>query len=429
MNILLLGSGGREHAFAKSISSSVHCDQLFIAPGNAGTLQCGTNVNISPTNFPELKKFSLENKISMIVVGPEDPLVKGIVDFFQNDDELKHISVMGPSMEGAKLEGSKAFSKAFMQRNGIPTAGYQTFTVSKIDDANRFIDELNPPYVLKASGLAAGKGVLIINDPDEAKSELKQIFFKDKFGEAGNEVVIEEFLHGVEVSVFVLTDGTNYVLLPEAKDYKRIGDGDKGLNTGGMGAISPVPFVTAEFLNKVKERIIQPTVSGLKKENLLYKGFIFFGLMKVNDDPYLIEYNCRMGDPETEAVLPRIKTDLVDLFLAVRNETLDKISLEISDEAAACVMMVSGGYPGNYEKGFVINGMENVSASLVFHGGTIKQNHAVLTNGGRVLAVTSLDDSIEKAITKSYQSVQQIHFDFEYYRKDIGKDLIVMNSK
>lgn len=426
MNILLLGSGGREHAFALKMNESPHCDRLYIAPGNAGTAACGENVSILPTDFNAIKKFVIEQNISMVVVGPEEPLVKGIVDFFLSDNSIRNIPVIGPSAKGAQLEGSKAFSKAFMQRHNIPTAGYKSFTVSKIDEAYAFIDTLNPPYVLKASGLAAGKGVLILNDADEAKDELKAMLLDEKFGEAGHEVVIEEFLNGIELSVFVLTDGKNYILLPEAKDYKRIGDGDKGLNTGGMGAVSPVPFANKSFLHKIEEQIIKPTISGLQKENINYKGFIFIGIMKVQDDPFVIEYNCRMGDPETEVVLPRIKTDLVELLNAVTSQTLDKIQLEVDSQTAATVMMVSGGYPDNYDKGFEISGFENINESIVFHAGTIAHNNKAVTAGGRVLAITSLANSLEKALEKSYCSAKHIHFDYKYYRKDIGQDLLAL---
>jgi len=428
MNILLLGSGGREHAFAKKISESTRCTKLFIAPGNAGTASCGENVNVLPSDFTAIKKFVLENTVSIVVVGPEEPLVKGIVDFFLADDTIKHIAVIGPSAVGAKLEGSKAFSKAFMQRHAIPTADYKSFTVSKIEEGYSFIDSLNPPYVLKASGLAAGKGVLILDNANEAKAELKAMLLDEKFGQAGHEVVIEEFLNGIELSVFVLTDGKNYVLLPEAKDYKRIGDGDKGLNTGGMGAVSPVLFATKSFLQKVEERIVKPTINGLHKENINYKGFVFIGIMKVNDEPFVIEYNCRMGDPETEVVVPRIKTDLIELFTAVANQTLDKIVLEIEQQTAATVMMVSGGYPGNYEKGFEITGLKDVDDSIVFHAGTVLKENKILTSGGRVLAITSLADSLEEALQKSYRTAKHIHFDYEYYRHDIGQDLLALSQ-
>lgn len=426
MNILLLGSGGREHAFAKKINESSLCNKLFIAPGNAGTSSCGENVSIPPTDFTSIKKLVLEQNISMVIVGPEEPLVKGMADYFLSDDSIKHITVIGPSAAGAQLEGSKAFSKAFMKRHNIPTAKYKSFTVSKIDEANSFIESLNPPCVLKASGLAAGKGVLILDDAEEARAELKSMLFDDKFGEAGHEVVIEEFLKGIELSVFVLTDGKNYLMLPEAKDYKRIGEGDRGLNTGGMGAVSPVPFATSDFLQKVEDRIVKPTIEGLQKENINYTGFIFIGLMKVDDEPFVIEYNCRMGDPESEVVLPRIKTDLVELFNAVANQSLDKVQLEIDTQTAATVVMVSGGYPGNYEKGFEITGLEDVKESTVFHAGTSLKNNRVITAGGRVLAVTALAISLEEALEKSYRSANHIHFDYKYYRKDIGQDLLAL---
>ncbi len=426
MNILLLGSGGREHAFALKLKESTLCDKLFIAPGNAGTSICGENVAMSTTDFIAIKRFALKQNIAMVVVGPEEPLVKGIADFFLADDLIKHIPVIGPTAAGAQLEGSKAFSKAFMQRHQVPTAAYKNFTVSKIDDAYTFIDSLTPPYVLKASGLAAGKGVLILQDADEAKAELKAMLFDNKFGEAGNEVVIEEFLNGIEVSVFVLTDGKNYLLLPEAKDYKRIGDGDTGLNTGGMGAVSPVPFATNSFLQKVEDQIIKPTINGLQKENINYKGFIFIGIMKVNDQPIVIEYNCRMGDPETEVVLPRIKTDIVELFNAVANQTLNKVKLDVDSQTAVTLMMVSGGYPGNYEKGFEITGLDDFKESIVFHAGTILKDSKVVTAGGRVLSITSLADTLEEALEKSYRSAKHIHFDYEYYRKDIGQDLLAL---
>ena len=425
MNILLLGSGGREHAFAKKLSESKLCNKLFIAPGNAGTLKHGENISISSTDFVSIKNFVLHYSVSMVVVGPEDPLVKGIVDFFLADDSIKHISVIGPTAAGAQLEGSKAFSKAFMQRHGIPTAAYKSFTVSKIDDANKFIDTLNPPYVLKASGLAAGKGVLILDEADEAKSELKAMLLDNKFGEAGQEVIIEEFLNGIELSVFVLTDGKNYLVLPEAKDYKRIGDNDKGLNTGGMGAVSPVPFANNHLLQLVEYQIVKPTIAGLQKENINYKGFIFIGLMVVDEKPIVIEYNCRMGDPESEVVLPRIKSDLIELFSAVASQTLNKINLDIDSQTAATVMMVSGGYPGNYEKGFDITGLEDIKESTVFHAGTTVNKNNTVTTGGRVLAVTSMADTLEESLEKSYRSVKHINYDYKYYRKDIGKDLLV----
>jgi phosphoribosylamine--glycine ligase len=424
MKILLLGSGGREHAFAFSMSKSPLCSELFIAPGNAGTANCGTNVDVQPNNFEDVKSLVLESQISLVVVGPEDPLVNGIVDFFLNDEQLKLIPVIGPSKEGAQLEGSKDFSKAFMKRHAIPTAAYETFTFAKLKQGYDFIDKLTPPYVLKADGLAAGKGVLILDDADEAKKELKEMLGGGKFGKAGEKVVIEEFLKGIELSVFVLTDGTNYKILPEAKDYKRIGEGDTGLNTGGMGAISPVPFADAAFLNKVEERIVKPTVAGLAKENIRYLGFIFIGLMNVDGNPIVIEYNCRMGDPETEAVLPRIKTDFVALMQSTGNGTLNEINLEVDSQTAATVVMVSGGYPGTFEKGYEIKNLDKVEDTFVFHAGTKATNGNVVTNGGRVIALTSLADNLHEALHKSYTAAKTINYDYEYYRKDIGRDLM-----
>ncbi len=428
LSILLLGSGGREHAFARSLSMSPRCRHLYIAPGNAGTLQLGTNVNISPNDFPGLKNFVLENQINLVVVGPEDPLVNGVSDFFLMDTMLKHIPVIGPSKAGAQLEGSKDFSKAFMKRHGIPTAAYETFTYSKLEEGFAFIDTLQPPYVLKADGLAAGKGVLILDTPEEAKSELKAMMGDGKFGKAGEKVVIEEFLNGIEVSFFVLTDGVNYKILPEAKDYKRIGEGDKGLNTGGMGAVSPVPFVDDAFRRKVEERIVKPTIAGLAAEKISYIGFIFIGLMNVDGEPYVIEYNCRMGDPETEAVLPRIQNDFVELMDAVALGKLDALQLKIDARTAATVVMVSGGYPGNYEKGFVITNLDKAGDTLVFHAGTSLSGGEVLTNGGRVLALTTLADTLTVALEKTYAAAKSINFDYAYYRKDIGKDVMVYSG-
>lgn len=424
MNILVIGSGGREHTFAYQISKSQKVNQLFIAPGNAGTSALGTNLDISISNFDEIKKVVLAKQIELVVVGPEAPLVQGIYDYFKNDNELTQIPVIGPSKEGAKLEGSKEFSKIFMEKQGIPTAKYQSFSAQNLTDGFDFLETLTPPYVLKADGLAAGKGVLILDDLNEAKSELREMLENQKFGEASATVVIEEFLSGIELSVFVLTDGKNYKVLPSAKDYKRIGEGDKGLNTGGMGAISPVPFADGEFLSKVENQIIKPTIKGLQEENIEYKGFIFIGLMNVNGDPYVIEYNVRMGDPETEVVLPRIESDLVELFQAVANQTLDTISLKVNPQTATTVVLVSGGYPEDYEKGKVITGLDTVENSLVFHAGTKQDGENVVSSGGRVMAITSFGESIQEALEKSYNNIKKIKFDKMNYRKDIGFDLL-----
>jgi phosphoribosylamine--glycine ligase len=429
LNILLLGSGGREHAFARSLSKSPLCKQLFIAPGNAGTKMHGTNVNVSPTDFSGLKELVIRENIGLVVVGPEDPLVKGIRDFFEADADLKSVPVIGPSQAGAQLEGSKDFAKAFMQRQGIPTAAYQTFTYARETEGHAFLESLRPPYVLKADGLAAGKGVLILDDLAEAKKELSEILGKGKFGEAGNKVVVEEFLHGIEVSVFVLTDGSNYIILPEAKDYKRIGEGDKGLNTGGMGAVSPVAFADAAFMKKVEDRIVKPSIAGLAKENIAYRGFLFIGLMNVAGDPYVIEYNCRMGDPETEAVLPRITTDFIELMLATAEGRLDEVRLETDQRTAVTVVMVSGGYPGSYDKGFTIRHLEKAGETLVFHAGTALSGDEVVTSGGRVLALTSLGNTLEEARSKSYAAAKAIDFDYAYYRNDIGLDLLSLNQE
>ncbi|SRX72507.1 phosphoribosylamine--glycine ligase [Aequorivita antarctica] len=423
MNILILGSGGREHTFAYKLSQSKRCEKLFVAPGNAGTPSIATNINIKATDFEAVKKCVVENKIEMVVVGPEDPLVQGIADYFSETNELKNVMLIGPSKRGALLEGSKQRAKEFMMQHNIPTAAYESFTVESLDAGKVFLEKLNPPYVLKADGLAAGKGVLILKDLNEAKQELENMLAHSKFGEASSKVVIEEFLDGIELSVFVLTDGKNYKILPTAKDYKRIGEGDTGLNTGGMGAISPVPFADDILMKKIEDRIVKPTVNGLSEENIDYKGFVFIGLIKVNNEPYVIEYNVRMGDPETEVVLPRIKTDLVDLFEATYHQKLNVINIEIDERAAATVMLVSGGYPEDYEKGKEISGIENVEGSIVFHAGTKSENGRILTNGGRVLAVTSLDSDYKKALKKSYQNIEKLSFDRMKYRTDIGFDL------
>ena len=423
MNILVLGSGGREHTFTYKIKSSSLCDELFVAPGNAGTAEIATNVDISVNDFETIKNFVLDHDIKMVVVGPEDPLVNGISDFFKEDSQLKDVNVIGPSKRGALLEGSKERAKEFMTMHNIPTAAYQSFTAKSLDAGKSFLETLKPPYVLKADGLAAGKGVLIINDLSEAKSELENMLAKQKFGAASEKVVIEEFLDGIELSVFVLTDGKNYKILPTAKDYKRIGEGDTGLNTGGMGAISPVPFVDKAFMTKIEERIVKPTVDGLAKEEIDYKGFIFIGLIKVDDEPKVIEYNVRMGDPETEVVLPRIKTDLVELFDHVGKQSLDKASLDIEDRSATTVMVVSGGYPEAYEKGKQIKGLENITDSIVFHAGTKMNGNEVVTNGGRVIAITSFGKDFKEALKKSYTNVDKLDFEGMYYRKDLGFDL------
>ncbi|WP_264566082.1 phosphoribosylamine--glycine ligase [Flavobacterium sp. N3904] len=424
MNILLLGSGGREHAFAWKMIQSPLCDTLFVAPGNAGTAQIAKNIDISATDFDAIKELVIKENIEMVVVGPEDPLVKGIYDFFLNDQELKDIPVIGPSKIGATLEGSKEFAKEFLMKHRIPTAAYDSFTAETVEKGCRFLETLQSPYVLKADGLAAGKGVLIIQDLAEAQSELRNMLVHQKFGAASSKVVIEEFLDGIELSCFVLTDGKSYKILPTAKDYKRIGEGDTGLNTGGMGAVSPVPYVDAVLMEKIETRIVKPTIEGFQKDGIPYKGFVFIGLINVNNEPIVIEYNVRMGDPETEVVVPRLKSDLVELFLAVANEKLDEFNLEIDERSATTVMIVSGGYPEDFEKGKVITGLENVTDSIVFHAGTKLENGNVVSNGGRVMAITSYGDNFQEALDKSYKNVNQLHFDNMNFRKDIGFDLI-----
>jgi len=424
MNILILGSGGREHTIAWKLNQSKKLNKLFIAPGNAGTAKIGTNLTINVNDFQAIKAAVLKYGITMVMVGPEDPLVKGIHDFISSDKELQHVAVIGPKKEGAQLEGSKDFSKQFMERHNIPTARYRSFTQENVTQGKNFLETLDAPYVLKADGLAAGKGVLILHSLEEAKSELEEMLSNQKFGAASSKVVIEEFLDGIEMSCFVLTDGKNYISFPNAKDYKRIGEGDTGLNTGGMGAISPVPFADTVFLKKVEERIIKPTINGLQKDNITYQGFIFIGLIKVNNEPFVIEYNARLGDPETEVIIPRLKTDLLAIFIATAKQKLDTVSIEFDKRSATTIMMVSRGYPETYQKGKEITGIETVKDSIVFHAGTIKDNNKVLTNGGRVLAVTSFGDTIEEALRQSYQSIEAIKFEGMNYRKDIGFDLV-----
>jgi phosphoribosylamine--glycine ligase len=424
MNILILGSGGRESAFAWKIAQSPKCDKLFIAPGNAGTPQYGTNVNIKVTDFAGIRQFVLDNHIALVLVGPEEPLVKGVHDFFLADEALKHIPVIGPQAYGAQLEGSKDFSKQFMVRNHIPTAASRTFTRETLQEGIEYLATAGLPVVLKADGLAAGKGVLICLSLQEAQQELIEMLTQAKFGDAGSKVVVEQFLQGIELSVFVLTDGNSYKILPEAKDYKRIGEGDTGLNTGGMGSVSPVPFADAAFMKKVEERVIIPTVEGLKKEGIPYKGFIFIGLMNVDGEPWVIEYNCRMGDPETESVMPRIESDFIDLLQGVAEGNLHERELKISGKVAATVVCVAGGYPGEYMKGQVITGLENVRGSQVFHAGTSLQGEDVITTGGRVLAVTSLQDNMFSALQQATADASRIYYDGMNFRKDIGFDLL-----
>lgn len=426
MNVLILGSGGREHAFAWKIAQSKQLENLYIAPGNAGTAHCGTNVNIGVTDFEAIKNLVWEKDINLVLVGSEDPLVKGIHDYFLQDEVLRDIPVIGPKKDGAQLEGSKDFSKQFMFKHGVPTAKYKSFTKENISEGSAFIDSLEAPYVLKADGLAAGKGVLIIEDKEEAKRELENMILNAKFGSAGNTVVIEEFLKGIELSVFVLTDGKSYKILPAAKDYKRIGEGDTGLNTGGMGAVSPVPFADEAFIRKVEEQVVKPTISGLLKEGIDYRGFIFIGLMNCDGEPKVIEYNCRMGDPETEVVIPRIESDLLDLLQGVATQTLHTKQYEVTPNIATTVVLVSGGYPEEYEKNKIVNGLGLVDShqSHVFHSGTKQNGDNVETNGGRVFAITSFGQTIQEAVSKSFKSADIISYDKKYYRKDIGKDLI-----
>ena len=423
MNVLILGSGGREHALAWKVSQSSSCNKLFIAPGNSGTSEIGQNVEINVTDFEKIKTLAINEGIEMIIVGPEDPLVNGVYDFFNNEPDLQHISVIGPSKKGAQLEGSKNFAKEFMARNNIPTAKYKTFTKENIEDGFVFLETLEPPFVLKADGLAAGKGVLIIENINEAKEELKSMLLESKFGNASSKVVIEEFLDGIELSVFVLTNGDSYKILPTAKDYKRIGEGDNGLNTGGMGAISPVPFVDRFLMEKIEQEIIKPSIEGLKKENITYQGFLFIGLIKVGSEPKVIEYNVRMGDPETEVVIPRIKSDFLNLLKGIKDGTFSEKDLEINEDVSSTVMLVSKGYPEKYEKGFEITGFNDCDDSIIFHAGAKNKNGSVVTSGGRVMAITSFGQNMDLALAKSYKNAEKINFKGKTYRKDIGFDL------
>ena len=423
MNVLILGSGGREHALAWKIAKSSSCNKLYIAPGNGGTEELGVNIALDVNNFESIRNVVISKQINMVIVGPEDPLVNGIFDYFQNDDELKSISIIGPSKEGAKLEGSKMYAKEFMHKYNIPTAKYQSFESKDLENGYNFLESLKPPYVLKADGLAAGKGVLILDNLDEAKKELKSMLVDKKFGAASNTVVVEEFLEGIELSVFVLTDGETYKILPTAKDYKRIGEGDTGLNTGGMGAISPVPFADRFYLEKIEREIIKPTIKGIRQENITYKGFIFFGLIDVNGQPKVIEYNVRMGDPESEVVIPRITSDLLNLFKGIDDGTFSEKDLHVSKQKAATVMLVSKGYPKSYSKGFEITCKKDIKNSMLFHAGTTIKDNRIITNGGRVLAVTSLSETIQNAVESSYENIKNIDFTGKKYRKDIGFDL------
>ena len=423
MNILILGSGGREHAISWKISQSDKCSNLYIAPGNAGTGSVGNNLSININDFEEVKLNVIEKSIDLVIVGPEEPLVRGIVDFFKSDDELKDVKIFGPSTEGSKLEGSKDFSKEFMFRNNIPCAKSKTFNKNNLSEGIYFLEKINPPYVLKADGLAAGKGVIILDDLEEAKSELSKMILDEKFGDASKNVLIEEYLDGIEVSVFAITDGQNYIILPEAKDYKRIGEGDNGLNTGGMGAVSPVDFADNEFMKKVEDSVISRTVNGIKKEKLDYKGFIFAGLMNVNGNPYVIEYNVRMGDPETQVVIPRIKNDLLDIIIKCLDGKINEVDTEIEENFTTTVILAADGYPESYMKGDEIRNLEEFSNSKIFHAGTKKENNIILSNGGRVIACTGYGESLEDALKNSYKLAENISWDNKYFRKDIGEDL------